>query len=116
MSRLSLAVACLVVICPVAALAQSVGIQAGATVFIERIDLLDFRAELTRQKVALKLVASAEDAQLLIVGSQATDRSMTKGERGVIYAVRRTGTVSVQDKTSSATLWVRDVAVGFVQS
>ena len=60
-----------VILAQVVALAQS-AIRSGAAVYIEPIDdLLDkhLLSELTRQQVALKVVASREEADVLIVGA-----------------------------------------------
>ena len=106
--RLTIAwVALIGLVCPVADAAQSQGIPAGATVYIDSAPDFgaDIQAELARQKVALKVVSSAEDAQLLIVVSETKDLTVTKGQRGLSVVIRRSGTVMVQDKASGSTRW-----------
>ena len=106
--RLTVAwVALLGATCPVADAAQSEGIPAGATVYIGSAPDFgaDIQGELARQKVALKVVSSEADAQLLIVVSETKDLTMTKVQRGISLVVRRSGTVMVQDKASASTLW-----------
>jgi len=94
---------------PPLATAQTLSIPAGAAVYIDKMDReleVDFRAELTRQKVALTVVSSAEEAEVLIVGAeQAKDVNITPQPGGIGLRVRRGGTVLVQNKVNTTTLW-----------
>ena len=89
--------------------AQSLSIPSGAAVYIENMDPefeADFRAELTRQKVALTVISSREEAQILIVGADPeTDVNITPQSGAIVLRVRRGGTVRVQDKATTTTLW-----------
>lgn len=85
-------------------------IPAGAAVYIENVDAefgADFRSELARQKVALKIVSTPDEALFLIVGSAKPDETKLRqeGPGTLILNVRRGGKVSVQDKAKSTTLW-----------
>src|SRR5262245_31600747 len=82
---------------PSLATAQTLRVPAGAAVYIDKMDpefAADFRAELTRQKVALRIVSSAEEAEILIVGAdQAKELKITPQPGGIGLRVRRGGTV-----------------------
>ena len=67
----------------------------------------DFRSELARQKVALKIVSTPDEALFLIVGSAKPDETTLRqeGPGTLILNVRRGGKVSVQDKAKTTTLW-----------
>src|SRR5687768_11511349 len=96
-------------LCVQPASARQSTIPAGAAVYIEQIDEaldMDFRAELERQKVALKMVASRDDAQIVILGVERTKDLNIKPQGGAIaLRVGRRATVLVQDRTTGATLW-----------
>ena len=105
---IALLMAC-VIVAPGVALAQS-AIPSGAAVYIEPIDdLLDkhLLSELTRQQVALKVVASREEADVLIVGAdQEKNLKLTpQGGGAISLRVRRDATVVVQDKATGSRLW-----------
>ena len=94
---------------PSLATTQTLSIPGGAAVYIDKMDPefeVDFRAELSRQKVALTVVSTAEAAEVLIVGAeQAKDVNITPQPGGIGLRVRRGGTVLVQDKVNTTTLW-----------
>ena len=95
-------------ISPATATAQARSVPAGAAVYIDKMDpgfAVDFRAELSRQKVALTVVSTAEAAEVLIVGEEAQDVTITPQSGGIGLRVRRGRTVLVQDKANTTTLW-----------
>ena len=94
---------------PSVATTQTLSIPAGAAVYIDKMDPefeVDFRAELSRQKVALTVVSTVEAAELLIVGAeQAKDLNIAPQPGAIVLRVRRGGTVLVQNKVNTTTLW-----------
>lgn len=89
--------------------AQNIGIPMGATVYVEEManDLDGFiRAELVKQKVPLKVVLSADDAELIITGT-ATEERNRKWHEGWLTAEqdRTTGNIMVVEKATNAMLW-----------
>ena len=85
-------------------------IPAGSAVYIESLDsVIDehFRSELARQKVALKVVSSQDEAQFMILSAEEkSDSTITPlGGGAISLSVRHGGTVLVQDKTTKTTVW-----------
>lgn len=89
--------------------AQNAGIPMGATVHVAEMayDLDGFiRAELVKQKVPLRVVLSADDAELVITGT-ATEERNPKWHEGWLTTEqdRTTGNITVVEKATNAMLW-----------
>ena len=90
--------------------AQSRSIPAGASVYIENMDALfeaDFRKELTRQNVALNVVASRDEATVIVTGAEQADQMkvISQDRSSMVVSFRRSGKVTVKDKASDVALW-----------
>ena len=89
--------------------AQSAGIAPGAAAYIEKMNASfekDFREEITRQNVPIKLVTSREEAQIIIVGEQVDDTKITPlGPGSMSMRFRSDGVVTVRDKANNTELW-----------
>ncbi len=95
----------------VSAAAQSkTTIPEGAQVYIDRGAQLenDIRAELERQKVSLQIVSAEDQAQYVIRNSESVDLRINKIDQGISSRVRRTGTLTVREKSSNTVVWSAD--------
>jgi hypothetical protein len=86
-------------------------IPAGAQVYIDQLEARfesDVRAELDRQKVPLQIVSAEDQAQFVMGNSEAKDLKLSKIEGGISLRVRRTGTVTMREKSSNTVVWSED--------
>ena len=97
----------------VGATAQNkITIPAGTRVYIDRLEARfesDIRAELERQKVPLQIVSAEDQAQFVMGNSEAKDDlKLSKIEQGISLRVRRTGTLTMREKSSNTVVWSED--------
>jgi hypothetical protein len=97
---------------PVGAAAQNkTTIPAGAQIYLDRLEAgfeTDLRAELQRQKVPLQIVSSEDQAHFVMGNSEAKDLKLSTVEQGLSLRVRRTGTLTVREKSSNTVVWSED--------
>jgi hypothetical protein len=86
-------------------------IPAGAQVYMDRLEAgfeSDVRAELQRQKVPLQIVSSEDQAHFVMGNSEVKDLKVSQVEQGISLRVRRTGTLTVREKSSNIVVWSED--------
>ena len=92
--------------------AQEYRVPRGATIYIEEMEHdLDgyIKAEFVKQKVALKLVPTPEEAQVVMIGSS-TDEERRKWHEGWLTAERdkTAGNIQVYHKETKQLLWAAE--------
>jgi hypothetical protein len=92
--------------------AQSAQISAGKSIFIEKMDNgLDgyIQAEMIKQHVPLKVVLTAEEADLVMTGTSSEERQRKWHEGWLTIEKDRTeGNVMVADRSAKVLLWASE--------